>query len=819
MDQETQFYHLLSNLLISVEELASLAEISDTLTEVFTVFSLLIHQFTPILEDIRDNQVIIEKSSTKKALQSLQKEVEKSRNLIQTPNLSRNFVKQLEEVTHNLGRCLGLVLFASLEDFSVDLKQKIGALQRQLMNVRFSEIGYSTEVQEIEEEGEEKIVYEVGDIGLKLKYGNEEEFKCALMGLSDLLNEKMVSNEWIIGEGIIPILVNKLGSSKQNHRLEIILILRSLASENEENKEKMADVNALSTLVKSLSRDAEERREMVGLLLSLSEIQLVRRRIGKTQGCIVMLVALLNGDDPRASSDAGMLLSALSSNTQDVLHMAEACYFKPIVQQLKEGSDMSKILMATAISRMELTEQTSGSLGEEGVIEPLVNLFRLGKLEAKLCALGALRKLSNLPENVPRLVKSGIVEALLQLLFSITSVLMTLREPASAILASIAEAESILVNQDVANRMLSLLNLSGPVVQYHLLRALNSISSHANASKIRTKMKESGAIQLLLPFVAENKPKMRTLALNFLCNISTDSPKELTEQLGETHIGMIVNIISTTTSNDEKTAAIGLLGNLPMTDKKATEILTKAHLLPILVSLLDSITVTFTPSRIKLVESIAGIIVRFTITSDKKLQLLSAEQGLIPCLVKLLSIGSPLAKSRMATSLMQLSKNSLSLSNSRPSRWFCMPPSNAHCEVHGGFCSVKSSFCLLKAGAITPLIQILEGKERDADEAVLGALSTLVQDELWERGGSVIAKAGGVAAITRVLEVGTLKSQEKALWLLERIFRVGSNRVKYGEPTQVILIDLAQNGPLSLKPMIAKILAHLELLQMQSSYF
>ena len=103
----------------------------------------------------------------------------------------------------------------------------------------------------------------------------------------------------------------------------------------------MADVGFLSTLVKSLIREEEERREAVGLLLDLSELSEIRRRIGRIQGCIVMLVALLNGDDPIASHDAGKLLNCLSSNTQNALHMAEAGYFKPLVQYLKEGDNKS----------------------------------------------------------------------------------------------------------------------------------------------------------------------------------------------------------------------------------------------------------------------------------------------------------------------------------------------------------------------------------------------------------------------------------------------------------------------------------------------
>lgn len=100
----------------------------------------------------------------------------------------------------------------------------------------------------------------------------------------------------------------------------------------------MVEVEFLSAVVKSLTRDSEERREAVGLLLDLSNVQAVRRRIGRIQGCIVMLVAILNGDDSVASHDAAKLLDILSSNNQNALHMAEAGYFRPLVQYLKEGN-------------------------------------------------------------------------------------------------------------------------------------------------------------------------------------------------------------------------------------------------------------------------------------------------------------------------------------------------------------------------------------------------------------------------------------------------------------------------------------------------
>jgi vacuolar protein 8 len=333
-------------------------------------------------------------------------------------------------------------------------------------------------------------------------------------------------------------------------------------------------------------------------------------------------------------------------------------------------------------------------------------------------------------------------------------------------------------------------------------------------------MKENCAVQLLLPFLTESNIKIRSAALNLLYTLSKDSPEEFMEQLGESYLINIVNIISSSASESEKAAAIGIVSNLPVSNKKSTEVLKKLHFLPILISLMSSGASTSTSTKTWLEESIAGVLIRFTIPSDKKLQLLSAELGVIPILLKLLASESSVAKCRAAISLAQLSQNSVALRKSRKSRWTCMPPSaDTFCQVHDGYCVVKSTFCLVKAGAVPPLIQILEGEEREADEAVLNALATLLQDEIWESGSHYMAKTSVVQAIIRVLESGTVKAQEKALWILERIFSIEEHRSQHGESAQAVLIDLAQNGHPRLKPTVAKVLARLQLLQDQSSYF
>lgn len=482
---------------------------------------------------------------------------------------------------------------------------------------------------------------------------------------------------------------------------------------------------------------------------------------------------------------------------------------------------MNKILMATAISRMELTDEMKATLGEEGSVEALVKMFNSGKMEAKLSSLNAIRNLSCLKENNERLINSGVISNLLQVLFSVTSVLMTLREPASAILASLAKSEIMLHKKDAAQQMLSLLNLSSPEIQLHLLNALNSMAGHPGAKRMRAKMKENGALQLLMPFLFNSNDEIRIAALSLLFSLSTYFAEELTGQLGETYLTAIVDIISKASSEMEKAAALGIISNIPVSDKKATQLLLNANLLPLLIALTGTIMAApSTPTRKWLLDGIAAAMIRFTVPSDKKLQKLSANLGVIPCLVKLLSANSIVTKSRAATSLAQLSQNTLSLSKAKSSRWFCVPPSAEKlCGVHNGLCLVKNTFCLVKAGALSPLVQILEGKERQADETVLTALSTLLQDSIFESGSDAIEQASGVQAIIRILEVGSLKAQEKAIWMLERIFRLGTHRNKYGEAAQYLLIDLAQKGDPILKPTIAKILAHLQLLDMQSSFF
>lgn len=64
---------------------------------------------------------------------------------------------------------------------------------------------------------------------------------------------------------------------------------------------------------------------------------MVRDRIGKVQGCILILVTILTNENTQAARDAKDLLEILSFDDQNVVQMAKVNYFKPLLQRISSG--------------------------------------------------------------------------------------------------------------------------------------------------------------------------------------------------------------------------------------------------------------------------------------------------------------------------------------------------------------------------------------------------------------------------------------------------------------------------------------------------
>lgn len=283
----------------------------------------------------------------------------------------------------------------------------------------------------------------------------------------------------------------------------------------------------------------------------------------------------------------------------------------------------------------------------------------------------------------------------------------------------------------------------------------------------------------------------------------------------------LLSIIATSSDEDEIAAAIGIVSHLlNMSSELSQHLLSDESLDAIFYCLTSKNFHSSHKSRIT--EHAAGALCRFTHSTNLDWQKKVAEASIIPILVDLVASGTSLAKRNAATSLKQLSENSISLS--RPIRKTgifscCYSAPETPCPVHSGICSIESSFCLLEAKALKPLIAVLREADTTACEASLDAILTLMDGDSPQKGCKVLDEANGIAPIIKLLSSSSSRLQEKALKALERILKVAMYKEKYKLATQMPLVDITQRGSGSLKSLAAKVLSLLEVLHEQSSFF
>lgn len=123
------FSEVISGIIASTDELASISRSSETEKEMFNELALVLERIPPIFSDLREYDKIMDTPSIRKAVGSLEKEIMRAKCLINVPNQK---VKHVESIAHDLGRSLGLVLFATAE-VSTQFKAKIGELHKELV--------------------------------------------------------------------------------------------------------------------------------------------------------------------------------------------------------------------------------------------------------------------------------------------------------------------------------------------------------------------------------------------------------------------------------------------------------------------------------------------------------------------------------------------------------------------------------------------------------------------------------------------------------------------------------------------------------------
>lgn len=159
-------------------------------------------------------------------------------------------------------------------------------------------------------------------------------------------------------------------------------------------------------------------------------------------------------------------------------------------------------------------------------------------------------------------------------------------------------------------------------------------------------------------------------------------------------ISTLVTIIRSPTNEEELSAAVGIISRLPHDPQTSQNLLE----LGALKAIIDCLTWRSTHASDKkgIIENATESLRRFTVPSNLKCQKIVAESGIIPDLVSLLESGTCCTKQNVAIMLKQLSENTSKLTFREKkgpffSCWFKSP--ETICPLHGGSCTIESSFC------------------------------------------------------------------------------------------------------------------------------
>ncbi|KAL8534612.1 hypothetical protein ACS0TY_010578 [Phlomoides rotata] len=683
--------------------------------------------------------------------------------------------------------------------------------------------------QSIEEWRNRNIMISIASMKPVIQFGEEQEVLHSLRKLHDLCQRSKLHREWIVMEDYIPIITDFLYNKNSEIRVHALTILYRLATDGDDNKEYIANVNnSITYIVRSLARKVEESMLALQLLLELSKSISARNLIGSVQGCILLLVTLANSDDAQASRYAHEVLDNLAFLDENVIQMARTKFFKPLLQRLSDGPVDVQMMMAETLGELELTDHNKLCLSRDGALKPLLQMIKNCDIEVKTMAVKALENLSSVAANGLQLIKEGAKTPLFELLFCHSLSSSKLRQQVAKTIMNLAMSTTspeatdeqilFLETEDDIFKLFSLVSYTEPDTQKTLLQTFHALCKSPFGFNVRRDLRQICAVKILVQLCElDDDLPVRASAVKLLYYLTEDGDHPtFTAHLNKKCLSTLVKIIKNCGNEDEKSAAMGIISRLP-------------HNSDMSQNLLESGALEVINDCLKLrnekvvIENAVDALCRFTAPSNIPCQKKVAEAGMIPVLVDLLASGTPLTKRNAAISLKQLSESSSYLIiPMRRSRLLncCFASSENECLVHMGMCSIESSFCLLEANAVRPLVVVL-GEEGDADvcEASLDAVLTLIDGVYLQKGCKVLEEAGAIPPIIKMLNSSSTTLQEKTLGALQRIFRLVEFKAKYGKSAQISLVDITQRGSSNAKSLAAKILAQLNVLNEQSSFF
>ncbi|RZC90718.1 hypothetical protein C5167_028551 [Papaver somniferum] len=632
----------------------------------------------------------------------------------------------------------------------------------------------------------------------------------------------------IRNEGVDVLIVKMLKKCSKNIRSHLrskaLMALVSVAK-NDECKQVMLQEGATRLAIHSLIGSSEKEKEYaVKLLLEFSNDESYCTSIASEKGALVLLSSMAGDlEHPSLCNLAEEVLKRLEKVDENVHPLAAAGRFEPLLSRLREGTEEVQIEMASMVGKMTLANNSKEQIARQG---SKIFLDMLSKPEGKEPSLQCLCNLSSSEDNATILVDSGVLLAVVEILFqaeeddkqhlkdiaaSIAANIVS--KPGHWELACVNDEGDSMQSESIVHNLLRILPLSSPKGEVAILHILHGIASSPQASEsVATHIESGDGVATILQFLEHGEAEHRNYAFRLTRILSDRLGQVLVDELRASNsISLLKDkLLDTERSDSERSDSACILANLPLTEDEVQTVLGASLIKWIVTSLKSSEKTSRLTSS--MIEGLLGLLLHFVRFPDANVLHAVREHRLMTVFKDQLCSQQPRLRQRAALGLKYLSECGRTLVAStdfqpQPSTsffssiFFCGRASKVtqSCPIHSFACEDESQFCLFKGNCIRPLLDLLNDEDTSAQITAVEALSTLVYDtpSCSTRAADELERLGVSDAVIELFtEVRTGELQEKTIWMLERILRVESHAQRYAINQSLVraLVEAFKHG-------------------------
>lgn len=652
---------------------------------------------------------------------------------------------------------------------------------------------------------------------IELEKRNEAERVRALTDLVELCKESANDKDWMVFESLVPLILE--ASKSRNNELKALCfsVLTLIVKDSIHGKEKLVEAGGLKQIIRYMDRGPDVTTSAITLLSELAKSKNILEQLGQECGAILMLVTIsVRGNHPELATDIESILDQLSYDgdsyhQENIKAMVKANWCKPFADCLHKGSEESKLAMVKWLAHFELDDNRREALVQQNVIDALVGMLKSSYFRLVYPSLEALRKFSLHEKSKKCIAEAGGVPLLLEILKKPN---MEMKSNAAAILADLTmkhgayfllhEDGTPIEPQNIVEVVMGILITSLPIAE-NAVKVLLHLTKLSDATEVTELIKDNDhGIETFLGYIKLANPPLRdhTIELVFyLCKKDATVISFVTND-HDCLKALLQVIKNDLVDGSVQTAAAGILSMIPSSDDNLNRLMTTENVLPALVKMVSG-------KNLEGQANALGALVRFTDSSDVQSQRSLIELDLVSSLKQVLKFGTIPAKIWACKILENISKSTSKL-NREPNKWAfkLSRKTSLNCKLHKGKCSLKD--CIVEAGVVPDLVEILKNQNPEVILAGLKALETLLLEEnMLEDGIQILYNCKAIDQLFPLVHLDSHTCSEKCVDLLEVILKFPHMKVSYGHLVQRSLASVSACRVPSLQQKARKLLRQL----------